>query len=369
MQQIDPFVLSPLSYQPAYEVVASTERSRQQHLEQTLRKLSEITSQSAVQPARSVHLKSHGLLTGELQIYDQLPPAYAQGLFARPQTLPVLMRFSTVPGDILHDKPGTPRSLALKVVGVEGERLPGSEDAITQNFLFVNGASFLSSSVQVFLNNLKHLACTPNTSTEFRHFLAQLFRSTAHLVESLKYGQQSQINNLYQSQETNLLGETYISQDPIMYGDYMAKIAFVPIAPELIALTNKPIDLFASDGLRKSIVDFFITRTAVWELRVQLCTDIETMPIEDATIVWSEDHSPYIPVARIIAKPQIAWSPYRSKVVDEGMLFSPWHGLASHRPLGSVTRLRKMSYEMARTMRANPAFGHICEPTHLDDVC
>ena len=369
MQQTDQFVVSPLSYQPDYEVVATTERTRQQHLQQTLRKLSEISSQAATHAARSVHLKSHGLLTADMQIYDQLPPAYAQGLFARPQTLPLIMRFSTVPGDILHDKPGTPRSLALKVVGVEGERLPGSEDAITQNFLFVNGASFLSSSVQVFLNNLKHLACTPNTSTEFRHFLAQLFRSTTHLVESLKYGQQSQLNHLYQSQETNLLGETYISQDPIMYGDYMAKIAIVPIAPDLIALSNKPIDLFASDGLRKSIVDFFITRTAVWELRVQLCTDIKTMPIEDATIIWPEEHSPYIPVARITAKPQIAWSPYRSRVVDEGMLFSPWHGLAAHRPLGSVTRLRKMSYEMAKNMRASNDHGCTCEPTHLDDVC
>src|SRR5258708_6928935 len=37
------------------------------------------------------------------------------------------MRFSTIPGDILDDSVSTPRGLAIKVIGVEGERLEGSE--------------------------------------------------------------------------------------------------------------------------------------------------------------------------------------------------------------------------------------------------
>jgi len=369
MEQTSHIGISPLKYQPGFEVLEESETQSRDNLQYTLRKISEISYGQSTYSARSVHVKSHGLISAEMEIYDNLPAPFAQGIFAKPKTLPLVMRFSTVPGDILHDKTCTPRSLAIKVLGVEGERLPGSEEAITQDFLFVNGASFMSSSVQVFLSNLKHIACTPETSTEFRHFLSQIFRSTAKLIDSLRSGQQLLIKNLHQAQETNILGETYFSQDPIMYGNYMAKIAFVPIAPELIALTNKPIDLFASDGLRKSIVDFFVSRTAVWEMRVQLCTDIHKMPIEDSTVIWSEESSPYVPVARITAKPQIAWSPYRSHVVDEGMLFSPWHGITSHRPLGSVMRLRKMSYEMAKKMRAEKEETRICEPTSLDDLC
>jgi hypothetical protein len=38
------------------------------------------------------------------------------------------MRFSTSPGDLLPDSVSTPRGLALKIFGVTGERLPGSED-------------------------------------------------------------------------------------------------------------------------------------------------------------------------------------------------------------------------------------------------
>ncbi|KQT36563.1 catalase family protein [Methylophilus sp. Leaf414] len=368
MQKTADIGISPLNYHPAYEVLDESETKRRGNLQYTLRKISETNDRHSVYSTRSVHTSSHGLIYGEMEIYDNLPEQLAQGMFAQPKKLPLVMRFSTVPGDILNDKLCTPRSLAIKILGVEGERLSGSEEATTQNFLFVNGSSFLSSSVQHFLSNLKILATTDN-SPEFKEFLAQILQSTSKLIDSLSGGRQRLLNCEGQP-ETNILGETYFSQDPILYGNYMAKVALVPVAPALLALTNKPVDIsFASDSLKKSVVDFFITNTAVWELRVQLCTDINKMPIEDATVIWSEEDSPYLPIARITAKPQIAWSPYRSKVVDSGMMFSPWHGIKSHRPLGSVTRLRKMTYEMSKSASSIPGAKTISEPTNLDDLC
>ncbi|HSI28927.1 MAG: catalase family protein [Methylophilus sp.] len=365
--------ISPLEYHPAYEVLdeealEESRNKRKEDLQHTLRKISETTNRHSAYSTRSVHAKSHGLIYAEMEIYDNLPEHLAQGMFAMPKKLPLVMRFSTVPGDILNDKLCTPRSLAIKILGVEGDRLTGSEEATTQNFLFVNGSSFLSSSVQQFLSNLTLLATTDNTP-EFKQFLSQILQATSNLIESLSGGRQ-QLMNIEGQPETNILGETYFSQDPILYGNFMAKVALVPIAPALIALTNKPIDIsFSSDSLKKSVVDFFISQTAEWELRVQLCTDIHKMPIEDSSIVWSEDVSPYLPVARIVAKPQIAWSPYRSKVVDNGMMFSPWQGIKSHRPLGSVMRLRKITYEMSKQANAMSNGNTIPEPTNLDDLC
>jgi catalase len=52
---------------------------------------------------RGAHAKSHGGLKGELRIYDNLPVHLAQGLFCQPRTYPVMIRFSTVPGDIMPD--------------------------------------------------------------------------------------------------------------------------------------------------------------------------------------------------------------------------------------------------------------------------
>lgn len=359
---------SPLRYHPTYEVLEDSARQQREHLQYTLRRLSETSYRASSHIARSVHSQSHGLIYAEMAIYQDLPPNLAQGMFAAARQLPLVMRFSTVPGDILNDRRCTPRSLAIKILGVEGERLPGSEHAITQDFLFVNGASFLSCSVQRFLANLQRLAATDHTP-EFKQFLSQILHATASLTDAFS-GHHGCVPLPAGCRETNILGETYFSQDPVLYGQFMAKIALVPIAGELLSLTNRPIDsTFASDGLKKSIVDFFKVHTAVWELRVQLCTDIHTMPIEDSSVIWSPDASPYIPVARITAKPQIAWSPYRSRVVDEGMTFSPWHGIQSHRPLGSVVQLRKMSYEMAKKQTMAQADIQRHEPTHLDDLC
>ena len=71
-----------------------------------------------------VHAKGHGLLEGELTVLADLPSELGQGVFARPGTYPVYMRFSTSPGDLLPDGVSTPRGLAIKVLEVEGARLP-----------------------------------------------------------------------------------------------------------------------------------------------------------------------------------------------------------------------------------------------------
>jgi hypothetical protein len=62
-----------------------------------------------------------------------------QPLFATPGRYPIVIRFSTIPGDILDDSVSTPRGLAVKIIGVKGERLTGSEGDVTQDFVLVNG--------------------------------------------------------------------------------------------------------------------------------------------------------------------------------------------------------------------------------------
>ena len=73
---------------------------------------------------RAVHLKSHALVKAELTVKDGLPETLAQGLAAQPGVYGVIMRFSTNPGDILSDHISSPRELAIKVIGLEGEKVP-----------------------------------------------------------------------------------------------------------------------------------------------------------------------------------------------------------------------------------------------------
>jgi len=149
----------------------------------------------------------------------------------------------------------------------------------------------------------------------------------------------------------------------------MAKISVTPVSTELLALVKSPLNINGKlNGLRDALVDFFATKEAAWEVRVQLCTDLETMLIEDSTIPWPEEISPYITIAKIIAKPQAAWSERLSKKIDDGMSFSPWNAVAAHRPIGSIMRLRKAAYETSANFRALHNEVKVSEPTDLDEL-
>jgi hypothetical protein len=140
-------------------------------------------------------------------------------------------------------------------------------------------------------------------------------------------------------------------------------MAVAPVSPELAAHAQAPLNVNGiPDGIREAVVEFFRQNGGTWEVRAQLCTSLDDMPVENAAAVWPEKKSPYRAVARITAKPQDAWSLARSAAVDDGMSFSPWHGLAAHRPLGSIMRVRKMAYEMGRRFRAEKTGRPIGEP-------
>lgn len=366
MNELNP-EYSPVPYSAEYEILEEDEAETQQALNNALLGIAETTFKHSGHAMRSVHAKCHGLLMGELKVLDNLPAHLAQGMFATAATFPVVMRFSTPPGDILDDRVSVPRGLAIKVVGVEGERLMGAENAVTQDFVLVNGPAFLAPNAKKFLSSLKLLAATTDKAPRLKQALSTVLQGTEKLIEAVG-GESATIKSLGGHAETNLLGETYFSQAPILYGAYMAKISVVPISQALTQLKDSPVDLNDKPaGLSEAVAEFFSNQTAEWEVRVQLCTDLETMPIEDSSIAWPEDLSPYIAVARITANPQSAMSEARMRAVEDGMSFSPWHGIVAHRPIGSIMRVRKMAYEVSARFRAERNGQPIVEPVHLND--
>jgi hypothetical protein len=343
--------IKPLPFDPAFEQIPEDEAETSRELEQTLRGILETTSQDYGHAVRSVHAKSHGLLEGEMHVSAGLPPELAQGLFSKPGTYPVVLRFSTNPGDLLADNVSTPRGLAIKVMGVDGPRVSGSESETTQDFVMQNAPAFTASTPKAFLRTLKLLAKTTDKGPRLKEALSAVLRGAEAAVEGLG-GESGTLKSLGGHPKTNLLGETYYSVVPFLYGAYFGKFSVAPVSPGLRALVDAPVDLNDKpDGLREAVNEFFSANGGQWELRVQLATDIEKMPIEDAAKKWPEDESPYVAVARIVVKSQPAWSDARSAAVDDGMAFSPWHALSAHRPLGGVNRTRKPAYEMSSEFR------------------
>jgi hypothetical protein len=360
--------VAPLRFSPAYEHPEPDEARSLADINVQMHRIQEKTWADGGRALRSVHAKSHGLLVGELRIPAGLPPELAQGIFARPGTLPVVIRLSTTPGDLLPDDVSTPRAMAVKIIGVPGERLPGSEGDVTQDFVLVNGPAFNKPTASAFAGNLKLLAATTDRAEGSKQVLSAALRGLERVVEALG-GQSATLTALGGHPETHPLGETYYSQVPVLFGEYFGKICVRPLSPSLRALLGAPVDLDEKpDGLRDAVAAYFETQGGEWELCVQLCTDLTEMPVEDASVVWDEALSPYVPVARIVAGAQASWSELKAEASDKRLAFNPWHGVAAHRPLGGVMRVRRGAYEAAQRFRAEKNQVALSEPKAIADI-
>ncbi len=353
---------APLAYERRFEEPEDDEDETTRQMSETLTGIAETVHQDEGHAYRSVHAKSHGLLRGELQVLPGLPPVLAQGMFAQPGLHAAVLRMSTTPGDLLDDAVSTPRGVALKVLGVAGERLDPDDGASTQDFLMVNGPVFAVPTAKKFLRSLKLLAATTDKAPGAKKILSAALRGLEAIIEKAG-GESGLLKALGGHPATNPLGETYYTQVPVLYGPYMAKLSLAPVSPGLTALTDAAVDLAnAPNALRDAVVAYFAQHGGTWELRVQLCTDIEAMPIEDASVQWPEELSPYVTVARLVMPPQPAWNDARAIAIDDGMSFSPWHGLAAHRPIGSIMRVRQWVYAQAARFRAQHNATQVREP-------
>lgn len=355
-------VHAPLRFDPSFETVSLDEEEVQQGLTEAMLSMQRKTHADTGYAYRAVHAKAHGYLKARFEVLPNLPPALAQGLFAVPASYDAILRFSTTPADILDDRVSTPRGAALKVMGVPGDRLEGSESETTQNYVLGNSPSFQIGTAKGFLKQLKPLAATTGRAEPVKRAISAVSRTAEAALEMV--GQKSAtLTTLAGQAKTHLLGDSFFSQAALLHGDYYAKVAISPVSDELTALSQHPLDLAGHpDGIRESIQTYFRTWPAVWELRVQLATSLEGMPIEDASTLWPEDDSPYLAVARITAAPQDSWGDGIREFVENHLAFNPWTGLAAHRPLGSIMRARRPAYAAAREYRARSNGTEINEP-------
>jgi len=342
---------TPIRYSPDIEKIEPDEGETQAGLVETFKSIVETTNKDYGHAFRGVHAKSHAILEGRLTVYPNLPAELAQGLFATGADYPVLIRISTTPGDPLPDTVSVPRGMAIKVIGVEGERLPGSEANVTQDFVLANGPAFQAPTPKAFLKNLKLLAATTDKAEFGKRVISAIFHTTEQALEAVG-GESVKLKSMGGYPHTHPLGERYFSQAPIRYGDYMAKIGVVPLSANFKALEGKMIDVDGrEDALREEVARVLTEEGGKFEIRVQLCRDLEKNPIEDASVPWPENDNPYVAVATIDIEPQSTWTYERSQVVDDKTSFSPWHGIEAHRPLGAVMRARKSAYAETSKLR------------------
>jgi CheY-like chemotaxis protein len=354
-------------YHPGIETVEPDEATTFDRIIDAMAGGGKVTRERYGRSVRTSHAKAHGLLKGELRVLDSLPPELRQGLFALPRTYPAIVRLAHVPGELLDDrKVSTPRGLALKILDMQGEMLPGHKGEATQDWVLDTGKVFIAPGAKTFLAQITATEAATSIPEGAKAAVSTVSRATNAALNAI--GLNSANLDFYGHPRLHPLGEAYYSQCAMRYGDYIAKLGVFPDTSALKALIDSELDIQDENGLRNAVVEFFRTHPAEYVIAIQLCTDLDRMPVENATVEWPEDESPYRPVARLILPPQDAYSPSRVSTIDEDLLFCPAHSLAAHRPLGSIMRARMKAYEVLGNARRQDNGRPVKEPRSLAEI-
>ena len=283
--------------------IPNEERITNRLAQGTLGLLSRLSS-TRDEAKRGLHPKSHGCPLATFTVLNDLPEEYQVGLFAQPKEYNALVRFSNGMPLSLPDAVPDVRGMAVKLLGVYGAKAMGN--ATTQDFLMVDDPRFFMRDIRGF-NGIGFLFNVVGSAT----------------------------------MPSSVLSQTYWSQVPSKFGDATA-----------MKFRARPCD--ANDGSRASVfnpnrLQAGLSRDLAngeqcFLFEVQLQRDAESMPIEDARVEWLESESPFVTVAKIRLLQQDI-NDEALAVYCEGLSFNPWHSLEAHRPLGNISRARRVIYE------------------------
>jgi hypothetical protein len=316
---------------------------------------------------RDAHAKSHGVLAGELRVQPDLPDHLAQGLFATPRTYPVIVRLSTALGDLRSDQVPVHRGMAIKVIGATGPRAL-DDGYTTQDFLLVNHPTLPFGTIGEYAKLQNLLERQPRQSDQLLQLTGLGARTAARALTRVGRPIPRAVEILAVA-NNHILGETFHSMAAMRYGDYVAKISAAPRSQNVRALTGRPVDKRAGESaLRDLVVDFFTHNSAEYDLRAQLCVDIDRMPVEDASVPWPEELSPHQVVAVLHLPAQDPYSDARRRYADDVLSFNPWHALEAHRPLGSIMRSRRTAYPSSSDFRHTVNGVEHHQPSSIDEL-
>jgi len=165
----------------------------------------------------------------------------------------------------------------------------------------------------------------------------------------------------------NPLLSTYWTMGGVRHGDYVAKLRVAPTPENAAHSIHHELDLNTGpDVFGPTLADELQARAFDFELQIQLCTDLDAMPVNDVTVEWPEQLSPYVTVGRVHLPRQDISGPANSDKGD-ALAFNQWRVTAEHRPRGEIMQVRRIyatSAKVRRTLNHQPQ----TEPASADQV-
>jgi hypothetical protein len=351
---------------------------------------------------RDTHAKSHGGVKASLEIFDfnenhlkdlirvhsELSPEAVEtlrfkiGLLQKQMTYPAWLRFANGRPDVTHDYVSDARSMSVKILGVDGERLVESHETRSQDLIVQNSEIFFIKSIRSYMGFFK-----ANNQSVLRTVLwlvthpQQLFA----LMHTIRRKPASLLTERYWSGSASSLGlpadfDTDIPGTiPVRY-PIVVKYVFSPVEPftgTLLPIPNRTQDSVraakkaAKTGVhdnhfREDLIQALRRPNAsfTWDFQIQVQTK-SSQSIDDVTDLWDEKEAPVFTVGRLSVGSQRVDTAERQTFI-EGLQYAPWNGLALHRPVGALNRLRKYVYPIVRDFRQSKKGGPYIEPTGLE---
>lgn len=331
---------------------------------------------------RGVHAKDHGCVTATFDVLPSISENLRQGVFVTPgKRFVALVRFSNAATLVTPDStPGTgsgppshgSRGMAIKLMGVEGPTLgPIYGPVATQDFLMVNQPAFAFANVEdyevlsqvlvdhnddprpFFALRLPPPGTTTPTVSQRRAL------ETAGIVARVRSSSMTAVPPAFQPPPSSPVDNDYFSAAPFLLGpDQVMHFRILPTTRS----TAEP-NVEDPNYLHTALVNRLQDKTSgdvVFHFEVQVRPADSINPdvdIENASHTWPETF-PFVHVATLTI-PLQEFDTTEQRERCEHLVFTPWHGLEAHRPLGGINRLRRAVYEasaMFRNLPKEPVF-------------
>ena len=279
-------------------------------------------------------VKSLGCFDATFTISDNLSPKLARGLFAKPASYPARLRFANASsGD---DSEKDLRGVSVKIPQIDDADLTGGKTMVL-DFLFNSYPALFVATPQDFLSFIEATAKGRRWSFFITHPGTLLMLLKARDIPASPFDIR------------------YWSTTPYRYGADSASAVKYSLAPCSTVTTDFPDDPDANH-LTRAMAKHLQQAPACFEFMVQFQSHAELMPIEDASVIWDEDISPFETVARIIIDEQ-EFQDANAMDECEALSFNPWNALSDHKPIGGINRVRNKMYNDVAEFRSRQNSG------------
>ncbi|KAK5111777.1 hypothetical protein LTR62_004697 [Meristemomyces frigidus] len=305
---------------------------------------------------RGTHLKTQGCVMGRITVHRDLPPHLAQGMFAKPASYDVIMRYSSLTPKLLADNLSAPRGIGMKIFGVPGEKLWG-EDKQTQDWTF---------------NNYPVLELRdPKTTFDIADSLERNWNDLPTFAKEQSERVDADVATLGgQLPRQHMVAMPQYSQSAYRHGDYVAKYGVFPLGEAQKKIEH--IDVKDDDPiniLSQHTRDFHMKNKVSYSFCAQMLQDLNEQPVDDIGVEWDSTKYPFEPLATIEFEPQDSWLPEFRVWWDDRITCNSWHGLKTHQPLGATNRMRRVVYAESRKLRLSVnGYKDYIEPASLKEV-